>query len=96
MGATGKFVNRQKNRLHPTRKLVSILPMSQSPLQRAVEIARSQGALARKIGTSQQNVWYWLKNQQVPAEFVLPIERATDGQVTRHELRPDLYPVEGA
>jgi DNA-binding transcriptional regulator YdaS (Cro superfamily) len=25
---------------------------------------------------------------------VLSIERITNGQVTRHEMRPDLYPVE--
>jgi DNA-binding transcriptional regulator YdaS (Cro superfamily) len=31
---------------------------------------------------------------KVPAERVLSIESATDGAVTRHELRPDLYPTE--
>jgi len=30
----------------------------------------------------------------VPAEQVLAIESATGGQVTCHELRPDLYPLE--
>lgn len=31
---------------------------------------------------------------KVPAELVIPIERATDGRITRHQLRPDLYPIE--
>jgi len=33
---------------------------------------------------------------RVPAERVLAIENATDGVISRHELRPDLYPVEQA
>jgi DNA-binding transcriptional regulator YdaS (Cro superfamily) len=50
--------------------------------------------LADRIGTTQSQVWYWLERSKrgVPGEFVLPIERETG--VTRHELRPDLYPVE--
>ncbi|WP_423170698.1 transcriptional regulator [Vibrio diabolicus] len=32
------------------------------------------------------------KSGRVPAEFVLPIEQATQGQVTRSQLRPDIYP----
>jgi DNA-binding transcriptional regulator YdaS (Cro superfamily) len=31
---------------------------------------------------------------KVPAERVLLIEAATGGRVSRHELRPDLYPLE--
>lgn len=64
-----------------------------SPLQRAVEIAGSQAALAERIGKQQQHVQYWLKVGKVPGEHVIPIEQAVAGAVTRHELRPDLYPV---
>lgn len=56
-----------------------------------------QSALARAIGVKQGNVWYWLngsEKQEAPAQYVIPIERAVDGQVTRHDLRPDLYPAE--
>jgi DNA-binding transcriptional regulator YdaS (Cro superfamily) len=67
--------------------------MSESALHRAVEIAGGQSKLARLIEVSQQNLWWWLhKTKRVPAEYVLPIERATHGAVTRYELRPDLYP----
>jgi DNA-binding transcriptional regulator YdaS (Cro superfamily) len=70
--------------------------MDQSPIKRAVAVAGSQGKLAAAIGTKQQNVWKWIKRGSVPAEFVLPIERATEGAVTRHELRPDIYPASDA
>ncbi len=40
-------------------------------------------------------VVHW-RNRGVPAERVLEIEAATEGKVTRHELRPDLYPLEAA
>jgi len=64
-------------------------------LQKAILHLGSQSALARAIGTKQQNVWGWLNgSKRVPAEFVIPIEKATDGRVTRHEIRPDIYPEE--
>lgn len=60
-------------------------------LQRAIEVAGGQTALAKKIKTSQGHVWAWLnRDKKVPAEYVLPIERATG--ISRHELRPDIYP----
>lgn len=69
--------------------------MSQA-LARAIEIVGGQTQLARLLGVKQANVWHWLNRaDHVPAEFALAIERATGGQVARHELRPDLYP-EGA
>lgn len=65
-------------------------------LKRAVEIAGGQKALADKLGVTQSTLWYWLDRSKkgVPAEHVIRIEAATDGVVTRHELRPDLYPRE--
>lgn len=71
--------------------------MSTAALERAIAEAGGQSALARKVGRKQGHVWHWLhKSKQVPAELVIPIERATDGKVTRHELRPDLYPADEA
>lgn len=69
--------------------------MSNEALKRACELAGSQERLAKRIGTTQSQVWYWLAKSKrgVPAEFVLPIERETG--VSRSELRPDLYPFEG-
>lgn len=66
-------------------------------LKRAIEIAGGQAALARKIGKTQAHVWNWLnRDGRVPAEVVISVEKAVDGKVTRHDLRPDLYPTETA
>lgn len=66
--------------------------MASDALKRACEIAGGQSSLAERIGTTQGQVWYWLRKSKrgVPGEVVLLIERETG--VSRHELRPDLYP----
>ena len=90
--------------LHNT-PVVFFSSMSTKPLkalQRAIDDAGSQVELARRIATpalpiKQQHIWNWLnRDKEVPAEAVIPIEKATDGRITRHELRPDLYPREQA
>ncbi len=65
--------------------------MSVEALKRACDVVGSQERLAELIGTRQSLVWYWLNRSKkgVPAEFVLPIERATG--VSRSDLRPDLF-----
>jgi DNA-binding transcriptional regulator YdaS (Cro superfamily) len=71
--------------------------MSNSALEKAITAVGSQAALAKALGVKPQHVWNWLnRDKRVPAEQVLPIETATDGKVTRHELRPDIYPKERA
>lgn len=60
-------------------------------VEQAVAVAGSQSALARSIGTSQATVWKWLnKGLPVTAQLVLKIEAATG--ISRHDLRPDIYP----
>lgn len=69
--------------------------MSIEALEKAVAIAGGQTALAKLIGRDQGTIWAWLNTtKRVPAEEVLPIEKATNGQITRYQLRPDLYPKE--
>ena len=63
-----------------------------TPIEKAIQILGGQEKLAEKLRVSKQAVTKWRK--KVPAERVLGIESATGGEVTRHELRPDLYPVE--
>ena len=63
---------------------MEVFNMTQKHLRRAIDLVGGQSALARAINSKQQNVWFWLnKSGRVPAEFVLPIEQATQGQVTR-------------
>jgi DNA-binding transcriptional regulator YdaS (Cro superfamily) len=63
-------------------------------LKRAVAKAgNNQSRFAAAVGTSQQLVSYWLKKERpLPGEYVLKAEQA--GLGSRHDLRPDLYPVE--
>ena len=64
-------------------------------IRRAVALAGSQSALADQIGLSQQGVSYLLNDApQVSAEVAIAIHRATGGQVSKEELRPDIF--EGA
>lgn len=60
-------------------------------LERAIEIAGGQSALAEKIGKKQAHVAMWLKRRKVPAEVCADIEGATGGEVTRQSLRPDVF-----
>lgn len=64
-------------------------------LAKAVEVCGSQSELARRLrGTiKQQHISYWLEHG-LPAEQAIPIEMIVEGVVTRHELRPDLYPLD--
>lgn len=46
--------------------------------------------LARKIGAHTPDVSDWKNgNRKVPVIYCVAIERATNGQVTRKDLRPD-------
>ncbi|MAK55443.1 MAG: hypothetical protein CML17_06330 [Pusillimonas sp.] len=46
--------------------------------------------LARSLGVSSAVVYQWrVKKRPVPLEYCASIERATDGAVTRRDLRPD-------
>jgi hypothetical protein len=60
-------------------------------LQRIVEIAGSQSAAARGLGVPQPTFWKWLQSsKRLPAEYVLLAEELFG--VSRHDLRPDIYP----
>lgn len=63
-------------------------------INRASEAAGDQRQLAAKLDISMQAIDKW-KATGVPAERVLQIERVTERRITRHELRPDLYPRDG-
>ena len=57
-------------------------------LKQAIRQVGSRSALARAIGVTPQAVQQW---RRVPAVRVLDVERASDGVVSRHQLRPDIY-----
>ena len=50
----------------------------------------TQQTLADLLGVTQAHVSYW-KCNQIPVKRAIEIERALNGQVTRNELRPDIF-----
>lgn len=72
-------------------RLVYICFMKNEGLKKAISQVGTQVLLANRLGVSQQRLQWWTKHK-LPAEWVLPIEKASG--VSRHELRPDLYPRE--
>ncbi|WP_202842033.1 transcriptional regulator [Luteimonas saliphila] len=59
-------------------------------LDRAIAAVGTQQALADALGIRSPSITEW-KNRAVPAERCRAIEQATGGQVTVHDLRPDVF-----
>lgn len=73
-------------------------PHQTGPLKRAIKLVGGQSALALALKPKhpkikQSHVWNWLYRDKagVPAEYCQNIEEATGGQVTRYQLRPDVF-----
>lgn len=62
---------------------------------RVVDIVGSQTELARVLGVKQPSVNNWKIRSRIPAERVLEIEKIVGGQVTRYEMRPDVFGTPG-
>lgn len=58
-----------------------------TPTSRAIDLAGGPAALAAKLDITPQAISQW---KRVPAERVIAVEAASG--VSRHDLRPDLYP----
>ena len=54
-------------------------------------LADAMSACGKKITQGMISQWY-LGELEVTAERAVQIEKATKGSVSRHELRPDLWP----
>lgn len=68
-------------------------PTQYEALLHAVDALGSQSELSRVCKVSPTAVWKWLQSsKRLPAEYVLRVEAATG--VSRHWLRPDIYPVD--
>lgn len=64
-------------------------------LKKVLKHVGGQNALARLLSVAQPSVYRWVHNaQRIPAEHVLKIEKALNGKISRHEIRPDIYPIE--
>jgi len=72
--------------------VVILVPMN--GLKKAISYYGSKAALARAVGVVPMAVSHWIR-RGVPIDKALSIERATNGAVTREELRPDIFLREG-
>ena len=63
-----------------------------SIIKSVVELLGGQVKAAKKIGVTQQAVCKWI-NEKMPisANSAVRIEKATNGAVTRAEIRPDIF-----
>ncbi len=65
---------------------------TKSHIDRAVEIFGSQKKLADAVGCSQQHISLLLRGEvKVSGEIAVAIDEATKGEISRRELRPDLF-----
>lgn len=68
-------------------------PPFRALVNRAVQLVGSQSRLAELIGRSQQQVSaLCTRAPTISAEDALAIDRCTSGEVSKSDLRPDLWP----
>ncbi len=65
-----------------------LVPMN--PLERAIQKFGSAAALARAVSVTPMAISNW-RRRGLSVDGAIAIERATDGAVTREELRPDIF-----
>lgn len=65
-----------------------------SAVKRAIRKVGSQSNLARLVGVTPQAVQQWTAANRVSVRKVLDVEKATG--ISRHDLRPDIYPRDAA
>lgn len=90
----GRLIRGEWFHFHPTMLTIAIPApeaLVETPLARAIALVGGQSELARRIDVTQQQVWKWLQSGRPAPESVRAIERATDGRVSRYDLRPDVF-----
>lgn len=64
---------------------------SMAALDRAVAVLKTQEALAQALGVRSPSISGWKRHGLVPIDWCEPIELLTGGEVSRHDLRPDIF-----
>jgi DNA-binding transcriptional regulator YdaS (Cro superfamily) len=73
-----------------TERILSIL--SASELARRIS-AMPDPSTGRARRITPQAITKWAKHNRVPADRCIVVERVLDGQITRYEMRPDIFGV---
>jgi DNA-binding transcriptional regulator YdaS (Cro superfamily) len=66
----------------------NLIEKQQNAVEKAINIAGSQAALAKKCRVKQQSISKWLKKGSVPPARVEDVIQAVNGQLTPTELCP--------
>ena len=61
-----------------------------NPIRKSIRIVGAT-TLSRELGLSRSAIYAWVRNNQMPARYVLKIEQLSG--VSRHELAPDVFGV---
>ena len=65
-------------------------------VKKIISLAGNQQKLANLINVKRCTISAWVnRNKKVPSQHVLAIETALKNKISRHEIRPDLYPLGG-
>lgn len=64
---------------------------AETPFQTAIRITGNETKLAAAAGVSQNAIWAAKRAGRVSAELAVKIEAATNNEVPRWKLRPDLW-----
>jgi len=66
--------------------------MDQSIFRKIIDSSSedNQSAFARRLGVSPQMLQKW-RNNRVPAHYVVRMSKLTEGEVTPHQIRPDVF-----
>ncbi|GAB3380819.1 hypothetical protein GCM10027567_26550 [Spongiibacter taiwanensis] len=62
-----------------------------SAIQRAIDLLESQKSLADFLGVTESAVSKWKRTGVVPPHRCRAIAQATDGAISVHDLRPDIF-----
>ncbi len=74
-------------------QMLKVRDTSRQALAKAVKILGSKTKVAEAIDVSPEILHSWMakSNCGISPRYVIPLEEATKGKVTRYELRSDIY-----
>ncbi|MEY2666377.1 MAG: hypothetical protein RLZZ384_548 [Pseudomonadota bacterium] len=60
-------------------------------IEKIIEFFGTQYRLAKALNIKPQNVTQWIAANQIPLKQAINIEKASNGKITREQIRPDIY-----
>lgn len=68
----------------------------QESVKRAIQMAGSQDKLAAMMGVDQKAISNWLRREKrFPPRRAVQVARLFPDQITKHEMRPDIFDEDG-